>query len=124
MAQPLSDPTAVLAAWHDAVNAGDVDRVVALSSEDVAVQGPRGVARGPEVLRGWLHRSGIRLTPQQDLVEADGRFVVRELAHWTTTDAPTAAPREPTETWCVFTVADGRVTSVARFESRADIPPA
>ena len=32
------------------------------------------------------------------------------------------APLEPTETWCVFTVTDGKVASIARFESPADIP--
>jgi hypothetical protein len=123
MTSPLSPPE-VLAAWHDAVNAGDVEGAVSRCSEGVAVAGPRGVGHGHDLVRGWLRRSGIRLTPQEDLVERDGRFVVHELAHWTTEDAPDAAPKEPTETWCVFTVADGKVTSIARFESAADIPPA
>lgn len=119
------DPdTAALAAWHDAVNAGDVEAAVACCRDDVAVQGPRGVGHGHDLVRGWLRRSGIRLTPQEDLARRDGRFVVRELAHWTTADAPEAAPKEPTETWCVFTVDDGKVTSIARFETEADIPSA
>lgn len=124
MSAPMSDDAAVLAAWHDAVNAGDVEAAVRLCSEDVAVQGPRGTGYGHDLVRGWLRRSGIRLTPQEDLAGRDGRFLVRELAHWTTADAPDAAPTEPTETWCVFTVADRRITSVARFETEADIPSA
>jgi len=115
---------AVLSAWHDAVNAGDVESAVACCSEDVAVQGPRGVGHGHDLVRGWLQRSGIRLEPQEELVERDGRFVVREVARWTTSNAPDGAPLEPTETWCVFHVGDGKVTSIARFETEADIPPA
>jgi hypothetical protein len=117
-------PVEVLAAWHAAVNAGDVEGAVDCCADDVAVAGPRGVGHGHDLVRGWLRRSGIRLTPQEELVEHDGRFVVREMAHWTTEDAPDAAPKEPTETWCVFTVGDAKVTSIARFESAADIPPA
>ena len=115
---------AVLSAWHDAVNAGDVEAAVACCSEDVAVQGPRGVGRGHDLVRGWLQRSGIRLEPQEELVERDGRFVVREVARWTTANAPDGALLEPTETWCVFRVGDGKVTSIARFETQSDIPPA
>jgi hypothetical protein len=73
-------------------------------------------------VRGWLTRSGIRLEPQEDLVETRGRFVVRELARWTTAEAPDGAPLEPTETWCVFTVDGGKVTSIARYERPEDIP--
>lgn len=119
-----SDSAEVLAAWHDAVNAGDVDAALACCAEDVAVAGPRGVGHGHELMRGWLTRSGIRLEPVTKLVEHEGRFVVQEIARWTTAGAPSAAPTEPTPTWCVFTVDEGRLTSVARFESEADIPPA
>jgi hypothetical protein len=97
---------------------------VALCSDDVAVQGPRGVGHGHDLVRGWLTRSGIRLDPQEELVGSAGRFVVREVARWTTADAPDGAPLEPTETWCVFQVGDGKVTSIARFETKADIPSA
>jgi hypothetical protein len=36
----------VVLAWHAALNAGGIDRLLALSSEDVEVGGPRGVSRG------------------------------------------------------------------------------
>lgn len=117
------DSVHVLQAWHDAVNTGDVDSAVQLCSTDVAVAGPRGVGHGHDLVRSWLVRSGIRLEPQQPFVESGGRFVVREMARWTATDAPAAAPTEPTPTWCVFTVASGLVTSVARYETQDDVPP-
>jgi len=119
-----ADNAAALSAWHDAVNAGDIEAAVACCTDDVAVQGPRGVGHGHDLVRGWLQRSGIRLAPQHALVEEQGRFVVREVARWTTADAPDGAPLEPTATWCVFTVRDGLVSSIARFETEGDVPPA
>ena len=120
----MSDAVQVLRQWHDAVNAGDIDGAVACCDENVAVQGPRGVGHGHDLMRSWLPRSGIRLEPQEDLVDTGGRFVVREVARWTTANAPDGAPLEPTETWCVFTVDGGMVTSIARYETLADIPSA
>ncbi len=120
----MNDSAQVLKQWHDAVNAADIEGALARCDENVAVQGPRGVGHGHDLMRGWLTRSGIRLEPQEDLVEAGGRFVVREVARWTTANAPDGAPLEPTETWCVFTVVDGKLASVARFETPADIPSA
>lgn len=115
-------PAEVVSSWHEAVNAGDVEAAVAWCTEDVEVHGPRGVGNGHDLVRGWLRRSGIRLHPQHELTETDGRFVVHELAHWSTPDAPPEAPTEPTETWCVFTVRDGRLASIARYETREQVP--
>lgn len=119
-----STPADVLSQWHEAVNAGDVDAAVSLCAEDVAVQGPRGIGHGRDLVRAWLVRSGIRLEPQEELREVAGRFVVRELARWTTAAAPDGAPQEPTGTWCLFTVWGGEVTSIARFERLDEVPEA
>lgn len=109
-------------AWHDAVNAGDVERAVALCAGDVAVRGPQGTGHGHELMRAWLRRSGIRLEPQQPLRAVDGRVFVHEKAQWTTTEqAPPKAPTDhPVDTWVVFTAADGLVTSVGRYETEDD----
>jgi ketosteroid isomerase-like protein len=37
-------------AWHEALNAGDADRVASLSHPEVEIGGPRGPARGRQVL--------------------------------------------------------------------------
>src|SRR3712207_7719526 len=50
-------------AWHEAVNRGDVDALLALSDDEIEIGGPRGSARGSAVLRDWLERAGIRLEP-------------------------------------------------------------
>lgn len=104
--------------WHDAVNAADLDAVTALCTDDIAVRGPRGVGHGHQLVRDWLTRSGIRLEPSTPLVEADGRFVVRERARWT------AAVSDPVDTWCVFEVRDGLVCSIARYDDEREIPSA
>ncbi len=100
---------------------GDIEGAASLCTEDVAVLGPRGVGHGRDLLRAWLTRSGIRLTPLDDLEGGDGRYVIHERAQWTTPNAPTDAPStEPAETWCVFEVSSGLVSSIARYETAAE----
>lgn len=115
-------PPELLRAWHDAVNAKDVDRVLALCAEDVAVGGPRGTGRGREVVRAWLQRSGIELRPQHELVVSDGRAVVHEKARWSTTDDAPVQLRDGTEhdTWVVFDVGGDLVTGIRRYETEDD----
>ncbi len=118
---PLPEPDVDLTAlqrWHEAVNAGDVEAAAMLCTDDVAVRGPRGVGHGRQLVRDWLSRSGIRLTPLDPLVLSDGRVVVRERAQWTT------AVSEPVETWCVYEVRDGLVSAIARYDDRDEIPRA
>lgn len=107
-----------LTRWHEAVNAGDIDAVVALCTDDVALRGPRGVGQGHQLVRDWLTRSGIRLEPLEPLVEAEARFVVRERARRTT------AASEPKDTWCVFQLRDGLVSSIARYDDESETPSA
>lgn len=110
-------------AWHQAVNAGDIEGAVACCHPEVEVAGPRGTGHGHDLMRGWLARSGIRLEPQGELVESEpGVVLVEELARWTADNVPFEAPTEPTSTWCVFRVEYGCLVSVQRYEERpADI---
>ena len=122
MAENTRSAEQAVQAWHDAVNAGDIEQAVALCAPGVAVGGPQGTGHGHELMRAWLRRSGIRLEPQHPLREVDGRVFVHERAQWTTTEhAPAQAPTEhPVDTWAVFTAADGLVTSVSRYETEDD----
>lgn len=122
MAENTRTAEQTVQAWHDAVNAGDVEGAVALCSADVAVRGPQGTGHGHDLMRAWLHRSGIRLEPQTPLREVDGRIFVHEKAQWTTTaPAPAQAPTEhPVDTWVVFTAAEGLVTALGRYETEND----
>ncbi len=112
----MSCDVAVLLRWHDAVNTGNIEAAVRECTPDVAVRGPRGVGHGHQLVRDWLTRSGIRLTPLEEMVERDGRYVVRERARWTTVEA------DPVETYCVFVLTGGKVSSIARYDDQAEIP--
>lgn len=116
-----------VAAWHEAVNAGDVEGAIACCHPEVEVGGPRGTGRGHDLMRGWLGRSGIRLEPQHELAEDDrvpGRVVVEELARWTAANVPFPAPTEPTPTWVVFRAENGCLMSVFRYETPDQVPTA
>jgi hypothetical protein len=53
------DPVEVVQAWVAAANAGDAERLVALSAPDIEVVGPRGIGAGHRLLREWLARAGL-----------------------------------------------------------------
>ena len=114
-------PVETVAAWHAAVNAGDIEAAIACCHPEIEVGGPRGTGHGHDLMRGWLSRSGIRLEPQHELFEASPGVVhVEELARWTAENTPFPAPSEPTLTWCVFRVEYDCLVSVVRYEERPD----
>jgi ketosteroid isomerase-like protein len=103
---------ATVVAWHQALNAGDVNGLVALSSADVEVGGPRGAGRGVPLLREWCGRAGIRLEPRH-MFHRGSTVVVEQDAEWRAPDSGDVTGRQVLAS--VFRVADGRVTSVIRF---------
>jgi ketosteroid isomerase-like protein len=100
-------------AWHDALNAGDAERLLALSHPNVEVGGPRGSARGTQILREWVGRADIRLEPGRSFGEA-GTVVVEQGAEWQSAD-----PGNVQSVASVFVVSDGLVTSVVRYSDLA-----
>lgn len=40
-------------AWHDALNAADIETLAALSSDDIEMGDAHGAAQGHEALRNW-----------------------------------------------------------------------
>ncbi len=102
-----STPAAIVLAWHEALNSGDVDRLVALSAADVEVGGPRGSGRGAQLVRDWFGRAGIRLTPLR-VVARGQTLVVEQDARWSA-DEPSHRVAS------VFRVRDGKVASVVRY---------
>ena len=100
-------------AWHDALNSGDVERLLALSHPDVEVGGPRGSAHGARILREWVDQADIRLDPGRTFNEA-GTVVVEQGAEWQSAD-----PGNVQTVASVFVVGDGLVTSVVRYPDLA-----
>jgi hypothetical protein len=108
----VSDVEHVLT-WHVALNAAETDRLIALSTPDIAVGGPRGTGTGAELLRDWVARAGIRLEPRRTYVQGP-RVVVEEIAQWRAADGSLT---EPLTLASVFVVCDGLVAEVVRYES-------
>ena len=75
------DAVTVVLEWHQALNAGDLERLVALSADDVEVGGPRGSGRGRQLLREWFGRAGIRMVPRRAFAVGEA-VVVEQAAAW------------------------------------------
>jgi ketosteroid isomerase-like protein len=101
--------------WHAALNAGDTDRLVALSTTHIEVGGPRGAGRGADLLRDWVERARIQLEPVR--WQAQGtRVVVEQSGRWRT---PEGKMTEPQTVASVFGIQDGKVSSVIRYADLA-----
>jgi ketosteroid isomerase-like protein len=112
-ASHISPEIQTVFAWHEALNDGDVERLVALSHPDIEVGGPRGRAHGAQILREWVDRANIRLEPGRTFGEAD-TVVVEQGAEWQ------FAEQDGVQTVAsVFVVGDGLVTSVVRYPDLA-----
>ena len=106
----------LVAAWHAALNAGDAERVVALSDPNVELGGPRGTARGAAALRDWLGHAHVRLVPGR-VFHRGHTVVVEQAAEWR--DGETGAPTGAATVATVFVVRGGRIASVARHDDLA-----
>ena len=102
-----------VAAWHAALNSGDVERLVDLSHPDIEVGGPRGAAHGAQILREWVASADIRLEPLRTF-HRDDTVVVEQEAEWRS-----AAPGAIQTAASVFVVEDGVVKSVMRHPDLA-----
>jgi ketosteroid isomerase-like protein len=102
----------VVEAWHEALNGGEIDRLVELSHPEVEVGGPRGTGRGAQLLREWVDRANIRLDPRRIFHSAD-TVVVEQWAKWRSTDTGRVIGSQTVAS--VFVVRDGRVMRVVRY---------
>lgn len=105
-------PTETVKLWHEALNAGDHDRLLALSSDDVEVGGPRGSGRGSALLAEWFGRAGITIVPLQYFARGSA-VVVDQNATWHIPGSE--GPAGPQRVASAFTVRGGQVASVIRF---------
>ena len=112
----VNDLLDVVRDWHDAVNHGDVDGLIAVSSEDIEIGGPRGTATGSSVLRDWLGRAGIHLEPGRWFA-GKANVVVEQVATWRTSQG---GMTEPAIIASSFRVEEGLVNRMIRFESLED----
>ena len=101
---------ATVLAWHDALNSGDVDTLLSLSSDDIEIGDPHGAAQGHEALRDWAEKLDVKIEPGQVYVH-DGVVVVdQRIVSVTGESGPGAS---------AFRVVDDRVTSLFRHDDLA-----
>lgn len=105
---------AIVQAWHDAVNNGEIDRLAELLDDDVEFGGPRGTGRGASIVRDWARHSGIHLEPNR-WFQRDGDVVVEQIATWQLPDAGELTP--PSDVSTLFKVRNDLVKRVVRYDS-------
>ena len=103
---------ATVLAWHDALNASDIDTLVALSSDDIEVGDARGAGQGHDALRKWAAAAKMTADPGRMYVH-DGVVVVEEKI--SSPDNPGAS----TTAASAFRVVHDHVTSVFRHQDLA-----
>jgi hypothetical protein len=108
-----ADSVRIVHEWLAAVNAGDVEGVLARTAPDVTIVGPRGVARGHEVLGAWLGHAGATFDTRQAYAAGD---VVVVAQHGVWRDPETGAVRGEADVATRFVVADGRVAELQRYD--------
>lgn len=104
-------PLEVVRIWHDALNEGDVERLLAHVTPDVEIAGPRGSAQGAEQVREWVARAGIRMVPTAWYVRGD-QVVTQEETSWTMPDGTLS---EPMLIATAFQVTGGQVSKISRY---------
>ncbi len=101
---------ATVLAWHDALNASDLDTLVALSSDDIDIGDAHGAAQGHEALRRWASSREGTAEPGRMYVH-DGVVVVEQKV-----TTPEGAVKNAAS---AFRVVHDHVTSVFRHDDLA-----
>ena len=114
MADQPATPVDVVRAWEQAVNALAVARALELSHPNVEIVGPRGVAKGRDVLKDWLSRAGLSLETRRSFardcaVVNDQHGLWRDIGSGDVVGEAAIASH--------YKVENGQVTYVARYET-------
>ena len=115
--QDESSEVRVVEAWHQALNRGDIDRLVALSHPNVEIGGPRGAGRGAQLLREWIDRAHVRLEPRR-LFRRGGTVVVEQDGQWRSAETGEVIGSQTVAS--VFAVSDEQVRSVIRYDDLSE----
>ena len=106
----ISEMATVLA-WHDALNAGDTDTLLKLSSPDIEIGDPHGAAQGYAALLDWARSVDGTIEPGRTYVR-DGVVVVEQQITSVTGETGSGAS--------AFRVVHDHVTSVFRHDNLQD----
>jgi len=107
------DSVALVQAWLAAANQQDSAQLLALSSPDIELVGPRGVGHGHRLLLDWLGRAGLTLTTQR-IYARDQIVVVAQQGVWRA--VASGAFLGEAALASLFRVAQGQVIAFARYD--------
>lgn len=103
--------------WNRAVNEGEATVVASLTTEDVAIHGPRGVAVGREAVVDWVARSRVHLEVLSTSTDR-GSMIAECRATWPANGGDSGEGRMlPVVTILVFQMRDRQIASIRRFGS-------
>ena len=105
-------PADVVRAWLDAVNAGEIEAALALTTSDVAIVGPRGTGRGHAVLRAWLRHAGATFATRAVYARGDAVVVAQ---HGVWRDLATGVVVGEADVATRFVVRRARVAELERY---------
>ena len=103
---------ATVLAWHDALNTGDIDTLVSLSSDDIEIGDSHGAAQGHTALRQWAQGTTGSIEVGR-IYFHDGVVVVEEQI------TPAAESGSSGTAASAFRVVRDHVTSVFRHDDLA-----
>jgi ketosteroid isomerase-like protein len=101
---------ATVLAWHDALNARDLETLLELSSDDIEIGDASGAAQGLAALQDWARGLDVQVEPGRIYVH-DGVVVVEQQITTVTGETGTGAS--------AFRVVHDKVTSVFRHPDLA-----
>lgn len=101
---------ATVLAWHDALNSGDAETLMSLSSDDIEIGDAHGAAQGHAALRDWAEKTDATVEVGR-IYYHDGVVVVEETVTPSDGDARTAAS--------AFRVVHDHVTAAFRHDDLA-----
>lgn len=111
-----SKPIDIVAAFHTHLANHDADAVVALAADDIEVGGPRGTGTGPGLLREWVGRANVTMTPKRWFAK-DGVVIVEQEAIWKHKDNGEETGRQTLAT--TFRIGDGKIVGIYRHDDLA-----
>lgn len=106
-------PINVVRAWEQAVNELAIDRALELSHPEIEIVGPRGIARGRDVLKDWLSRAGLTLETRRSFTR-DEAVVNDQQGVWRDVESGGVVGEAAVASH--YKVENGQVTYVARYE--------
>ena len=107
----------LVTAWQAAANQQHLEQLLALSDPQIVLGGPRGAGQGHHLLREWVGRAGVQLTPRRIYAHGE-QVVIAQQAVWR--DPETGAVTGEREVATRFRVVGQRIAEVVRYDNIAE----